>query len=172
MQMDNDGYVFFVDRIGDTFRWKGENVSTMCVAIQLQQWPLITPKRREVQQILSTYCNVKEVVVYGAHVPATEGKADMAAFIPTVSLSTFDFRDFYNHMERELTKVAMPLFLRIVKQLQTTATHKYQKFQLANEAFNPNNVQDPLYFRDDQQKTFIPLTPELYDRIVACRLPL
>jgi len=127
---------------------------------------------REVQQIMNTYTNAKEVVVYGVGVPGTEGKAGMAAIIASVDLAQFDLKDYYTFLKKELSLVAMPLFLRFVKQLDTTGTHKYQKLQLSKEAFNPNELKDLLYFRDDKQATFVPLTSTLYDKIVTSQISL
>lgn len=129
MRQDRDGYFYFVDRIGDTFRWKGENVSTTEVAERLAEAP-----------------GVEEVIVYGVPVPHAEGKAGMASLVLD---GRFDAKGFAAYVERELPPYARPLFLRLKKGgLQTTGTFKYRKVDLVAEGFDPEKVADALYVRD------------------------
>lgn len=143
---DADGYYYFVDRIGDTFRWKGENVST-----------------NEVAQVLSTCNGILEANVYGVSVPAADGRAGMAAIVAGDDL---DLGAVYRHVSKTLAVYAQPLFLRRRSQIETTGTFKHRKVDLVREGFNPDSVPEPLYFRDDSQETYIPLDAGLYARIV------
>jgi len=99
--MDEFGYFYFKDRTGDTYRWKGENVSTS-----------------EVEAVVSTACNLKDAVVYGVEIPGSEGRAGMAAILdPEESL---DFQDFADKISKSLPSYARPVCVRIVKQLDMT----------------------------------------------------
>ena len=119
----------FVDRLGDTFRWKGENVSTT-----------------EVENMLTEYDKIIEAVVYGVEIPHTNGRAGMAA-ITLQSGSTLDEQDLKNMVstfKRCLPTYAVPVFLRIQKQVETTGTFKYQKNKLKEQAFDPNKTDERL----------------------------
>ncbi len=120
MRQDRAGYMYFVDRIGDTFRWKGENVSTA-----------------EVEQRLADAPGVKEVVAYGVPVPGQEGKAGMVAL---VTEGKFDPAAFADWVDRELPPYARPVFVRQLKTVDTTGTFKYRKADLVAEGFDPAAV--------------------------------
>jgi fatty-acyl-CoA synthase len=120
MRQDRQGYFYFVDRIGDTFRWKGENVSTA-----------------EVEQRLADAPGVKEVVAYGVPVPGQEGKAGMVAL---VSDGKFDPAAFAEWVDRELPPYARPCFVRQLKAADTTGTFKYRKSDLVADGFDPDRV--------------------------------
>ena len=107
MKMDAEGYFYFVDRIGDTFRWKGENVSTNEVAERLQAFPGVT-----------------EATVYGVAVEGADGRAGMAAIVPH---GAFDAKAFGEHVARELPPYAQPLFVRLLPRLDATGTFKVRK---------------------------------------------
>ncbi|WP_269515603.1 long-chain-acyl-CoA synthetase [Brevundimonas subvibrioides] len=117
MRQDAEGYFYFVDRIGDTFRWKGENVSTA-----------------EVEQRLTDAPGVKEVIAYGVPVPGAEGKAGMVTVIPE---GKFVARDFGAYVAEQLPPYAQPVFVRIAKSLETTGTFKYRKVDLVADGFDP-----------------------------------
>ncbi|WP_339914756.1 long-chain-acyl-CoA synthetase [uncultured Brevundimonas sp.] len=127
MRRDSDGYYFFVDRIGDTFRWKGENVSTT-----------------EVEQRLTEAPGVQEVIAYGVPVPGQDGKAGMVALIVE---GRFSSRAFAEWVDAELPPYARPVFVRLLKQAETTGTFKYRKVDLVEDGFNPARVQSGLYVR-------------------------
>ncbi|OQR88925.1 hypothetical protein ACHHYP_06558 [Achlya hypogyna] len=144
LEVDADGFVYFCDRIGDTYRWKGENVST-----------------QEVATTLLSCSSVLECVVYGVAVPETDGKAGMAIvrLAPDASVDTVA-------AQLELLKVAsfkQPLFWRVTaKALPTTTTHKYQTFKLVQEGFDPKKVgNDVVYFRD-RDHGLIPITDDVF----------
>ena len=127
MRQDSEGYFYFIDRIGDTFRWKGENVSTS-----------------EVEQRLAEAPGVREVIAYGVPVPFTEGKAGMVTLILDDKFSAKAFSDY---ADEQLPSYARPVFIRIAKTLETTGTFKYRKVDLVAEGFDPSKVEGPIYVR-------------------------
>jgi fatty-acyl-CoA synthase len=145
MRKDEQGYFYFVDRIGDTFRWKGENVATS-----------------EVSEAICAFPGVKHVNVYGVTIPAIEGRAGMAAL---VTVNKFSLAEFRRHLMSHLPPYARPLFLRIRRHMDLTGTFKYSKTDLVNQGFNPVASKDAVYFDDLQSGAFIRLDRELYDRI-------
>ena len=119
----------FVDRLGDTFRWKGENVSTT-----------------EVEQIVDDYEGVAETVVYGVEIPNTNGRAGMAQVRLDKHHSSFDFADFCDYLKRHLPVYAIPVFLRINEQaMETTGTFKHQKNTLKEQAYDLGKQPNPVY---------------------------
>lgn len=149
LSRDTDGYYYFVDRIGDTFRWKGENVATS-----------------EVAEVLSVCPGVLEANVYGVKVPGADGRAGMAAI---VSDETLSLDGLYAHVTQNLAAYARPLFLRIRGEMETTGTLKHRKVDLVRDGFDPTAISDPLYFRDDARGRYVPLDQRLYDEIVDGR---
>jgi fatty-acyl-CoA synthase len=140
MKMDKDGYVYFVDRVGDTFRWKGENVSTS-----------------EVEAAISSMPGVKHAVVYGVAVPGYDGRAGMAAITP----NGIDVPGLYVHLSATLPAYARPVFLRLRGEVETTGTLKYRKVDLVTEGFDPMNTSDPLLVADHERKLYVPITQEV-----------
>lgn len=139
------GYVSFADRLGDTFRWKGENVSTGEMSIVLNRCP-----------------GVLESNVYGVEVPGAEGRAGMAA----VSVGPeFDIQAFAKHCLDSLPRYSLPYFVRLQPQMELTGSFKYVKTHLKRDGFDPSKVNEPLYFLDVVAKEYVPVTPELYERI-------
>jgi fatty-acyl-CoA synthase len=145
MRKDELGYFYFVDRIGDTFRWKGENVATC-----------------EVSEVICAFPGVKHANVYGVTVPATEGRAGMATLVTDDEL---DLAEFRQHLMNRLPPYARPLFLRIRKNMDLTGTFKYSKTDLAHQGFNPAASNDAVYFNDLESGAFMPLDQQLYERI-------
>ncbi|MES2861224.1 MAG: long-chain-acyl-CoA synthetase [Pseudomonadota bacterium] len=127
MRQDSEGYFYFIDRIGDTFRWKGENVSTA-----------------EVEQRLADAPGVKEVIAYGVPVPGAEGKAGMVTLIVD---GRFSAKDFAAYADEQLPFYARPVFVRLAKTLETTGTFKYRKVDLVAEGFDPEKVGGAVYVR-------------------------
>mmetsp|Transcript_82618 Transcript_82618/g.256634 ORF Transcript_82618/g.256634 Transcript_82618/m.256634 type:complete len:589 (+) Transcript_82618:114-1880(+) len=146
LRFDKDGWVYFVDRIGDTFRWKGENVSTAEVATEL-----------------ASFAGVDEVNVYGVQIPNNEdGRAGMCAMVME-DASEERLAAFYRHAAASLPPYAVPLFLRIQPAMMITGTFKHQKVQLRNEGFDPSKVKDVLYYLDSGKYKM--LDAEAYRRI-------
>jgi fatty-acyl-CoA synthase len=145
MRKDEQGYFYFVDRIGDTFRWKGENVATC-----------------EVAEAICAFPGVKHANVYGVTVPATEGRAGMATLVTEDEL---DLAEFRQHLMNRLPPYARPLFLRIRKNMDLTGTFKYSKTDLVRQGFNPASSDDVVYFNHLESGAFTRLDQELYERI-------
>jgi fatty-acyl-CoA synthase len=150
LRCDADGYYFFVDRIGDTFRWRGENVATS-----------------EVAEILAQHPGVRDVCVYGVEVPGEEGRAGMAAIVCD---GAFAGAALGRHVCRHLPAYARPLFVRRLPKIATTGTFKHRKGDLAREGFNPNTVRDRLFFLDPATHAYRALDRSHYARILAGRL--
>jgi len=147
MRMDANAFFYFVDRIGDTFRWKGENVAASEVAAAITAFP-----------------GVKQASVYGVRVPGTEGAAGMAAIVADGDL---DLAEFSRHLSRELPPYARPLFLRITDRIAATTTFKYVRSDLAREGFDPAATSDAIYFDDPAKKIFVRLDDALFKLIEA-----
>ncbi len=145
MRRDEDGWFYFVDRIGDTFRWKGENVSTAEVAEAICKFP-----------------GVREAIVYGVVVPGSDGRAGMAA---VVSDSEPDLAKLRAHLAARLPAYARPLFLRLTRELEATGTFKHARRNLAHEGYDPHATRDEIYFNDTAAGRFVPLDSTLYERI-------
>jgi fatty-acyl-CoA synthase len=137
---DEDDYFYFVDRIGDTFRWKSENVST-----------------QEVAEVLSEFPGVEIANVYGVAVPGAEGRAGMAALVLRAG-AAFDGRAFFEFTTSRLPPYAVPLFVRLVPEPDVTSTFKLRKVRLQEEGYDPTRVRDPLYACDEATRTYLPLT--------------
>ncbi|NXJ86324.1 S27A1 protein, partial [Trogon melanurus] len=151
--MDELGYMYFRDRSGDTFRWRGENVSTT-----------------EVEGTLSHVLNQTDVAVYGVEVPGVEGKAGMAAVAdPQAKVNP---NVLYQELQKVLPPYARPVFLRLLPQVDTTGTFKIQKTRLQREGFNPHQTSDRLYFLDLKLGRYVPLDERLYDRICSGKAAL
>jgi fatty-acyl-CoA synthase len=146
MRMDRQGYFYFVDRIGDTFRWKGENVATTEVAEAVASGP-----------------GVLEALVYGVPVPGHDGKAGMAAL---VAGDGFDMAALRSHLAERLPAYARPVFLRLCERLDVTETFKQKKGDLAREGFDPAVVADPLWCFDPAGGADVRLDAERYRLIV------
>jgi len=152
MRRDEHAYFYFVDRTGDTFRWKGENVATS-----------------EVAEALSVFPGIREANVYGVEVPGGEGKAGMAALAADPNL---DLAGLTAHLEKNLPPYARPIFLRFQKEIEATSTFKQRKIDLQKEGFDPSAIKDPLYVRDSATGRYQKLTPQLYDDIERGRMKL
>ncbi|MBJ2289967.1 long-chain-acyl-CoA synthetase [Pseudomonas sp. MF5691] len=139
------GHAQFVDRLGDTYRWKGENVSTT-----------------EVENIFMQYPQITEAVAYGVEIANTNGRAGMAAITPSESLATLDMRALLQFALSQMPAYAVPLFLRIKVKMETTGTFKYQKVRLKEEAFDPARVgDDPLYAWLPGTDAYVPVTEQV-----------
>ncbi len=128
MRRDARGYFYFVDRVGDTFRWKGENVATL-----------------QVSETITGYPGIKDAIVYGVSVPGREGRAGMAAIVRDETVP-FDLDGFKTFLLAHLPIYAVPVFLRLSDHIDVTGTFKQRKLGLAAEGFDPGCVAEPLYF--------------------------
>jgi fatty-acyl-CoA synthase len=142
LRRDAQGFYYFVDRIGDTFRWKGENVSTQEVAEALTRLP-----------------EIELCAVYGVAVPGCDGRVGMAALVLHDGGPAFDGGALYAHLTETLPAYARPGFLRVQSEAEVTGTLKLRKVELQAQGFDPDQVSDPLYYRDDDTGCFKPVTP-------------
>jgi fatty-acyl-CoA synthase len=147
MRQDKKGYFYFIDRIGDTFRWKGENVST-----------------NEVGDVIAQFPGVVEANVYGVKVGNLDGRAGMAAL-------TLESDDAINALRglihANLAPYARPVFVRVQRQIETTGTFKYRKVDLVEVGFDPGKTDDPLYFDHPEEGRYVPVTPQLRNEVLA-----
>jgi fatty-acyl-CoA synthase len=150
MRRDAQGYFYFVDRIGDTFRWKGENVST-----------------GEVGEALAAAPGILEANVYGVAVPGVDGRAGMAALVVD---GDFNLDALPVQLKGRLAPYARPIFLRLSPHIDVTGTFKQRKVDLVREGFDPAAIADPLYFLDPASGKYERLTPERYADIVDGRV--
>ena len=147
MRMDETGFFYFIDRIGDTFRWKGENVATT-----------------EVAAAITAFAGVKDAAVYGVHVPGCEGAAGMAAIVPA---GTLDLAQLRRHLAQRLPDYARPRFVRIAGRLPATSTFKHSKAELQHDGFDPTTTNDPIYLDDMTGNGFVLIDNALFARIEA-----
>jgi len=148
LRCDADGDFFFVDRLGDTYRWKGENVST-----------------EEVAKVLDGLDTIETSVVYGIALPGREGRAGMAA-IELTSGADFPADELYTLVTENLFPAARPRFLRIVNGLQTTQSLKFKKAELKSDGADPGRLSDPIYFLDDTKGEYARLNLDAYHRLL------
>lgn len=142
LREDDNGYVYFVDRMGDTFRWKSENVSTTEVADALGDFP-----------------GLESITVYGVKVEGAGGRAGMAAIVMADGTS-FDPKAFYDLTAKRLPRYAAPVFIRLPDVADMTSTYKLRKVDLKKQGFDKAQVKDPLYVRDEKQGSYVELTEE------------
>jgi fatty-acyl-CoA synthase len=145
MRKDEKGFFYFVDRIGDTFRWKGENVATS-----------------EVSEAICAFPGVKQANVYGVAVPGTDGRAGMATLVADDGL---DLAAFRTHLINRLPEYARPLFLRIRSEIEVTATFKYTKNDFVRQGYDPVATTDIIYFNATEGSAFVRLDEALCHRI-------
>jgi fatty-acyl-CoA synthase len=149
LRQDRDGFFYFIDRIGDTFRWKGENVST-----------------QEVAELCSSFPGLELVNVYGVEVPGADGRAGMAALLFSEGES-FDGEAFFRHVKEHLPRYAAPIFVRVLAEQEMTGTFKIRKVDLVREGYDPGVVTDPLYVRDEKAGAYVPVTKDVFDAIAS-----
>lgn len=145
MRKDEAGFFYFVDRIGDTFRWKGENVATS-----------------EVSEALCAFPGIHEANVYGVAIPGADGRAGMATLVAEADLDLFALRA---HLADALPEYARPLFLRIRNEMATTGTFKHTKTDLVRQGYDPAATPDPIFFNDPEQSAFVRVDDGVYKRI-------
>ncbi len=147
MRRDEQGFYYFVDRVGETYRWKGENVSTA-----------------EVLAALTASRGVLDGVVYGVTVPGADGRGGMAALVVNTE---FDLAAFRADVALRVPAYARPIFLRLLRSVEVTGTFKPRKQELMQQGFDPAGIQDPLYFDDPRIQAYVPLDAALFAAIAA-----
>jgi acyl-CoA synthetase (AMP-forming)/AMP-acid ligase II len=146
-KLHKNGYVSFMDRLGDTFKWKGEVVAT-----------------NEVSDILSRFGVFEDCNVYGVTVKKTEGRAGMAA-LTMLPGEKLDLNKFAAYVTENLAVYARPHFIRISKEIDATSSFKQIKSNLQKEGFNPDVIKEPIYFLDPEKNKYIKITKKVYDDI-------
>jgi citronellyl-CoA synthetase len=134
----------FVDRIGDTYRWRGENVATS-----------------EVEGVVNRFAGVEECTAYGVEIPGTDGRAGMVSIVSDTPATAFDLRSLLTFMRQELPAYSVPIFLRFQGKLELTGTFKHLKGDLKKEAFSIDQIADPIYVLLPQADAYSLLTDEL-----------
>ncbi|XP_069737572.1 long-chain fatty acid transport protein 2-like [Phaenicophaeus curvirostris] len=152
--IDHERFIYFQDCVGDTFRWKGENMATT-----------------EVEAALAMVDFIQEVNVYGVAVPGCEGKCGMAAICLRPG-TTFQGEKLFAFTQEMLPGYAAPRFIRIQDALEITGTFKQLKAKLVREGFDPKAISDPLFFRHDSQKSYVPLDSDLHQAILDMKFNL
>jgi fatty-acyl-CoA synthase len=146
MRLDDKGFFHFVDRIGDTFRWKGENVATS-----------------EVNDAVRDFTGVVDATTYGVTIPGVDGRAGMSAIVVNEG---FDVTALPVHLAQRLPVYARPVFIRIPRELDATETFKQKKGELAREGFDPKAIPDPLFMLEPKSGAYVALDSEAFARIV------
>ncbi len=145
MRKDERGFFYFVDRIGDTFRWKGENVAAS-----------------EVAEAICAFPGIKLAAVYGVAIPGAEGRAGMAALVHDSKLNLHALRA---ELIARLPKYARPLFLRIRNELELTTTFKYTKTDFVRQGYDPSATTDAIFFNHPDHEAFVRVDKLLYKRL-------
>src|SRR5690554_132002 len=138
----------FVDRMGDTFRWKGENVSTT-----------------EVENIFDAFEEIEETIVYGVEIPNTNGKAGMATVVPADKSKGIDLDRLYAYLQQNLPPYAIPVFIRVTDGIEKTGTFKYKKTDLQKEGYSLNRSEDQVYALLPGTKQYTLVTPAILEGI-------
>lgn len=146
MRIDDKGFFHFVDRIGDTFRWKGENVATS-----------------EVNDAMRDFTGVVDATTYGVSIPGADGRAGMSAIVVNEG---FDIKALPAHLAQRLPAYARPVFIRISSDIDATETFKQRKGGLTREGFDPVAIFDPLFMLDPTSGAYIAFDSEAYARLV------
>eukprot|EP00057_Strongylocentrotus_purpuratus_P034333 XP_794803.2 PREDICTED: very long-chain acyl-CoA synthetase-like [Strongylocentrotus purpuratus] len=148
MKIDVDEYVYFIDRLGDTFRWKGENIST-----------------QEVSHVLALFPAILEANVYGVHVPGHNGRAGMASIVLHKG-AILDFSGLYQHIVSSLPDYARPKFLRLLDEMDLTGTFKHKKTELVKRGFAPDGYGE-VYIIEPSRKTYVPINHDHIKMLTA-----
>lgn len=158
LKRDSEGYYYFVDRIGDSFRWKGENVSTT-----------------EVAEIVSTYQGIVDANIFGVTVPGVnDGRACMAALTLETGCSVTEswLNGLHEHSTASLPKYARPLFLRILPESKSTVTFKQEKVTLRTQGCDPSKCTDELYWLSPEDNAYVKFDAAQYQALLQARCKL
>ena len=147
VKMDEEGFIYFCDRTGDTFRWKGENVSTT-----------------EVENVIANIVHQRDVVVFGVVIPGAEGRIGMACIVGTPD--SINISQLAKQLYPLLPAYAIPGFIRLVESTKITGTFRFRKNDYRKEGYNIKIVFDKLFVLDQVQKMYVPLQEDLYKEVV------
>lgn len=153
LSLDRLGFFYWSDRVGDTFRWKGENVATS-----------------EVESVILALPGFADVTVYGVEIPNCDGRAGMVAikFHDSVTFETVDWKQYHSECVANLPVYSRPVFVRIRAEMKVTTTFKHQKNELVKEGFNPDMVkEDKIYLYSAKDGSLTPVDQKLYQSIVT-----
>jgi fatty-acyl-CoA synthase len=153
MRSQGFGHAAFSDRLGDTFRWKGENVATT-----------------EVEHAVNQDSNVEEATVYGVAVEGAGGKAGMAA-IQLKDGADFDGKALAKTVYEHLPPYALPLFVRVVKELEKTSTHKTKKVDLSKQGYSSDDIEDPIYVLKSRDEGYVKYHDEYPEEVKSGKAP-
>jgi citronellyl-CoA synthetase len=153
MELHENEYISFVDRLGDTYRWKAKTVSAHQVADVLFKF----------------FGPVEDASVYGVKIPGHEGRCGMAA-LRFIEGETMDWKRFLSYINRRMPEHARPIFIRIDKHLNHIDSLEEVKQQLQQEGFDINRIKDPIFFYHPQKEAYLPLTPDIYNDIMAGKI--
>jgi citronellyl-CoA synthetase len=148
------GHLQFVDRMGDTYRWKGENVST-----------------NEVENIIDGSSLVEEAIVYGVEIPGTNGKAGMVTLVPQSDTNQFEPDRLLTYLSENLPPYAIPVFIRVTDAIEKTGTFKYRKVDIQKLGYSLERDGDEVFVLLPREKTYTKLTPELKREIDSGSVP-
>jgi fatty-acyl-CoA synthase len=146
MRLDDKGFFHFVDRLGDTFRWKGENVAAS-----------------EVNDVMRDFAGIVDATTYGVTIPSNDGRAGMSAIVVN---EAFDIAALPAHLAQRLPTYAHPVFIRISHEIDATETFKQKKGDLARDGFDPAATSDPLFMRDPKSGAYVALKARTYSLII------
>jgi citronellyl-CoA synthetase len=146
--LHDNNWVSFADRFGDTYRWKGENVSTL-----------------EVESIINGFDNIEMCTVYGVEIPSSEGRAGMVS-IKLSNENPLDLNKFSQYLIENLPKYSIPIFLRVNDKLDFTGTHKLRKVNLKKQGYDIHNIQDRIYIWDSISNDFKTLNNQKYQKLM------
>ncbi|MHA2088166.1 MAG: AMP-binding enzyme, partial [Promethearchaeota archaeon] len=149
VNLHDENWVSFADRSGDTFRWKGENVSTL-----------------EVENIINMFPNIEMCNVFGVEIPKHDGKAGMAA-IKLKQFSEFQPKEFSTFIFDRLPKYSIPIFVRVQRELELTGTLKLRKVNLRKNGYNIKQIKDPIYLWNSSSQSYELLNEDKYSVIMA-----
>ena len=147
------GHLQFVDRMGDTYRWKGENVST-----------------NEVENIIDGSGMVEEAIVYGVEIPNTNGKAGMVTLVPHSNGSEFDVNKLFEYLKANLPAYAIPVFVRVTRSIEKTGTFKYRKVDIQKAGYSLERGNDQVFAWLPKAGGYTRLMPELVQDISAGKI--
>lgn len=153
MELHENDYISFVDRLGDTYRWKAKTVSAEQVA----------------DVILKFFGPIEDATVYGVKIPGHEGRCGMAA-LTFMEDETMDWKRFLSYLNRRMPEHARPIFIRICKQLNDIDNLEEVKQQVQQEGFDITRVKDPIVYYHPQKEAYLPMTVDIYNDIMAGKL--
>ena len=153
LYVSEDGFYYWSDRVGDTFRWKGENVATT-----------------EITEVLDVFPGFADVAVYGVSVPDCDGRVGMACIVLSqgTTIATVDWAAYHKEICKHLPAYSRPSFLRITKAIPQTTTFKHQKAELVKDGFDVNIITskgDSIFYYSSKDGSVVPLTQAIAQQI-------